>query len=57
MKGITKDKAKAIAYCLKNNRKVIWLDDKGFWHCALDRNNTPGWAVEAHDVREKSDAR
>lgn len=48
---LTKDKARARATAIKYGRKVIWLDDKGFWHCATNRANTPSYAVESEDVK------
>lgn len=46
----TKDKAKVRKWAIKQGRKVLWKDEKGYWHAAKDRNNTPGWAVETEDI-------
>jgi hypothetical protein len=49
---ISKDKAKVTKAALKHGRKVLWLDGKGIWHAAVDRQNTPLDAIETEDVDE-----
>jgi hypothetical protein len=43
-------KVKAIRKAKREGRKVLWKDDKGEWHAATDRFNTPHWATETEDV-------
>lgn len=50
MARLFKDKAKIRQRAIKEGRKVLWLDDKGYWHAATDRANTPHYAVETEDV-------
>lgn len=51
-----KDKAKAIKKCREMGRKVIWSNDKGIWHCATNRANTPHYAVETMDIEAETEA-
>lgn len=48
--GISKDKSKVLAWAKKENRKVLWLDEKGQWHAATDLNNTPFYSVKAENL-------
>lgn len=50
----SKDKARVRKAVQKTGRKVLWLDDKGFWHAATDRANTPHHAVETEDLDDNS---
>lgn len=50
MKRSTKDKEKVRKWAIKEGRKVLWKDDKGFWHAATNRQNTPLWASETEDI-------
>lgn len=47
---VSKDKIKVRKHAKRVGRKVLWMDDKGMWHAAIDRNNTPHYAVETEDV-------
>jgi len=46
-------KEKAKKWAIKEGRKVLWKDDKGGWHAATDRRNTPRWAIETEEVDRK----
>lgn len=46
----TKDKSKALAAAKKTGRKVLWLDERGYWHASTNRDNTPHYAVQTEDV-------
>ena len=48
-----KDKVSALKYAKQHNRKVLWKDDKGNWHAATNRDNTPRWAVEVEDIEDE----
>jgi len=51
----TKDKDKVRKWAIKENRKVLWKDEKGFWHAATNRFNTPHYAVETEDILTAED--
>lgn len=46
----TQDKIKALKYARRAGRKVLWLDERGYWHASTDRANTPHHAVKTEDV-------
>lgn len=46
----SKDKAQVRKWAIKEGHKVLWLDQKGYWHAATNRDNTPAWAVKTEDM-------
>lgn len=45
-----KDKEKVRKAAKVSGRTVLWMDEKGLWHAATDRYNTPLWAVETEEA-------
>lgn len=46
----SKDKEKVRKAAIKAGRKVLWQDDKGIWHAATDRMNTPHHAIATEEL-------
>ena len=46
-----KNKEQVRVWAKREGRKVLWKDEEGYWHAAMDRANTPGFAVETEDVK------
>lgn len=47
----TRNKEQARRWATKAGRKVLWKDDRGFWHAATDRRNTPYYATETEEIK------
>lgn len=48
----TKSKEAMRKKALATGRKVLWLDDKGFWHASTDLQNTPHYAVQVEELKD-----
>lgn len=46
----SKNKASVLKAAKSCGRRVLWKDEKGKWHAATNRANTPRHAIETEDI-------